>query len=64
MFLIHIKNIFACRQANVACSVLACQFRHADLATGETGKQKWPSSKYWCWTNNAGQFREALIVQE
>ena len=46
MFLIQIKNIFACRQANVACwqanvacSMLACQFRHVDLATGETGKK-------------------------
>ena len=27
--------MFACRQANVAYSVLACQFHHADLATGE-----------------------------
>ena len=40
MSLIQIKNIFACRQANVACSVLACQFRHTELVTGETGKQK------------------------
>ena len=40
MFLIQIKNIFACQQANVACSVLACQFRHAELVTGETSKQK------------------------
>ena len=40
MFLIQIKNFSACRQANVACSVLVCQFCHADLATGETGKQK------------------------
>ena len=39
MFLIEIKNIFACRQANIACPVLACQFCHVDLATGETGKQ-------------------------
>ena len=28
------------RQANVAGYVLSCPFRHADLATGETGKQK------------------------
>ena len=31
---------YARRQANVASSVLACQFRHAELVTGETGKQK------------------------
>ena len=31
---------FARRQANVAGYVLSCHFRHADLATGETGKQK------------------------
>ena len=40
MFLIQIKNIFACWQANVVCSAFASQFRPADLATGETGKQK------------------------
>ena len=34
LFSIQIKNIFACRQANVACSVLACQFRHTELVTG------------------------------
>ena len=39
MFLIQIKNIFACRQANVGSSIHACQFRHADLVAGETGKQ-------------------------
>ena len=40
MFLIQIKNIFACQQANVACSVLACQFHHADLATGVNWQTK------------------------
>ena len=51
MFLIQIKNIFACRQANVACSVLACQFRHANLQAKVTelqilmlDKQCWPVS--------------------
>ena len=39
MFLIQIKNIFACRQANVGSSMNACQFRHADLVAGETCKQ-------------------------
>ena len=39
MFLIQIKNIFACRQANVGCSVYACQFRHPDLVAGENGEQ-------------------------
>ena len=36
MFLIQIKNIFACRQANVGSSMHAYQFRHADLVVGET----------------------------
>ena len=31
---------FARRQANVAGYVLSCHFRHADLATGETGNQR------------------------
>ena len=35
----------------------------ASLVTAETGKQKWPSSKYWCWANNAGQFRQAYIIK-
>ena len=39
MFLIQIKNIFACRQANVGSSINACQFRNADLVPGETCKQ-------------------------
>ena len=47
MFLIQIKNIFACRQANVG-SMHACQFLHADLVAGETGKQsdKAPNSDF------------------
>ena len=48
MFLIQTKNIFACRQANVGFSMHACQFRHADLVAGETGKQsdKAPNSDF------------------
>ena len=48
MFLIQIKNIFACRQANVGSSMHACQFRHADLVAGKTGKQsdKAPNSDF------------------
>ena len=48
MFLIQIKNIFACRQANVGSSMHACQFCHADLVAGETGKQsdKAPNSDF------------------
>ena len=54
---------FARGQANVACSVLACQFRHTELVTGETGKQKWPRSKHWCWAKNADQFRQVFRVK-
>ena len=32
-------NVFDCQQANVGSSVHACQFCHADLVAGETGKQ-------------------------
>ena len=48
MFLIQIKNIFASQQANVGSSMHACQFRHADLVAGETGKQsdKAPNSDF------------------
>ena len=47
-FLIQIKYIFACRQANVGSSMHACQFRHADLVAGETRKQsdKAPNSDF------------------
>ena len=48
MFLIQIKNIFACRQANVGSSMNAFQFHHADLVPGETCKQsdKAPNSDF------------------
>ena len=39
MYLIQIKNIFACQQANVGSFVHACQLCHADLVACETGKQ-------------------------
>ena len=40
MFLFEIKNIFAGQQANVACSLLTCQFGYVNLASSETGKEK------------------------
>ena len=32
-------SVFDCQEANVGSSVHACQFHHADLVAGKTGKQ-------------------------
>ena len=62
------KNVFDwdqkhfCLSASKCCLFCAClPVSPCRVGYWRNWQAKWPSSKYLCWANNAGQFRQAFI---